>query len=129
MEPIGSLDSVQHPLLHVCAGFRHFDVETVFYIPGPSPSTPGLLAFVEALILLQFLCLPLSRMAQGLGMVVNPNAMTQTLLGSAKERIINPIERPSVTQELSENVILTTVDDLYLVTAFKPVATLSELPC
>ncbi|MEP0896368.1 photosynthetic/respiratory NAD(P)H-quinone oxidoreductase subunit K [Leptolyngbya boryana FACHB-1624] len=27
--------------------------------------------------------------------------------------IINPIERPSVTQELSENVILTTVDDLY----------------
>ncbi|AFY87463.1 MAG: NAD(P)H-quinone oxidoreductase subunit K 1 [Chroococcidiopsis cubana SAG 39.79] len=30
-----------------------------------------------------------------------------------KERIINPIERPSVTQELSENVILTTVDDLY----------------
>ena len=30
-----------------------------------------------------------------------------------KERIINPIERPTVTQELSENVILTTVDDLY----------------
>jgi NAD(P)H-quinone oxidoreductase subunit K len=29
------------------------------------------------------------------------------------ERIINPIERPKVTQELSENVILTTVDDLY----------------
>lgn len=29
------------------------------------------------------------------------------------ERIINPIERPTVTQELSENVILTTVDDLY----------------
>jgi NAD(P)H-quinone oxidoreductase subunit K len=28
-------------------------------------------------------------------------------------RIINPIERPQVTQELSENVILTTVDDLY----------------
>jgi NAD(P)H-quinone oxidoreductase subunit K len=27
--------------------------------------------------------------------------------------VINPIERPSVTQELSENVILTTVDDLY----------------
>lgn len=32
---------------------------------------------------------------------------------SQKEQIINPIERPSVTQELSENVILTTVDDLY----------------
>ncbi|WP_390370021.1 NADH dehydrogenase subunit K [Crinalium epipsammum] len=28
-------------------------------------------------------------------------------------RIINPIDRPQVTQELSENVILTTVDDLY----------------
>jgi NAD(P)H-quinone oxidoreductase subunit K len=30
-----------------------------------------------------------------------------------KERIINPIERPTLAQELSENVILTTVDDLY----------------
>lgn len=30
-----------------------------------------------------------------------------------KERILNPIERPTVTQDLSENVILTTVDDLY----------------
>ncbi|MBD2005673.1 NADH dehydrogenase subunit K [Trichocoleus sp. FACHB-40] len=30
-----------------------------------------------------------------------------------KERILSPIERPKVTQELSENVILTTVDDLY----------------
>lgn len=29
------------------------------------------------------------------------------------ERVINPVERPQVTQELSENVILTTVDDLY----------------
>jgi NAD(P)H-quinone oxidoreductase subunit K len=29
------------------------------------------------------------------------------------ERVMNPIERPPVTQELSENVILTTVDDLY----------------
>ncbi len=29
------------------------------------------------------------------------------------ERIINPIQRPQVTTELSENVILTTVDDLY----------------
>ncbi|BAZ51059.1 NADH dehydrogenase subunit K [Nostoc sp. NIES-4103] len=27
--------------------------------------------------------------------------------------IINPVERPQVTQQLSENVILTTVDDLY----------------
>ncbi|WP_017314475.1 NADH dehydrogenase subunit K [Mastigocladopsis repens] len=30
-----------------------------------------------------------------------------------KERILNPISRPTVTQDLSENVILTTVDDLY----------------
>ncbi len=37
-------------------------------------------------------------------MVVNPNT---------EQRIINPIERPKVTSELSENVILTTVDDLY----------------
>ena len=28
-------------------------------------------------------------------------------------QIINPVERPTVTQDLSENVILTTVDDLY----------------
>ncbi len=30
-----------------------------------------------------------------------------------QEQILNPIQRPTVTQELSENVILTTVDDLY----------------
>lgn len=30
-----------------------------------------------------------------------------------KERILNPIEQTKVTQDLSENVILTTVDDLY----------------
>jgi NAD(P)H-quinone oxidoreductase subunit K len=41
-------------------------------------------------------------------MVMNPEKAA--LNGSA---IMNPIERPSVTQELSENVILTTVDDLY----------------
>jgi len=41
-------------------------------------------------------------------MVMNPEA---TALESGS--IINPIERPNVTQELSENVILTTVDDLY----------------
>lgn len=32
---------------------------------------------------------------------------------SSEERIANPVERPAVTQELSENVILTTVDDLH----------------
>ena len=41
-------------------------------------------------------------------MVLNSN-----LTDHDKERIINPIERPKVTQDLSENVILTTVDDLY----------------
>jgi NAD(P)H-quinone oxidoreductase subunit K len=41
-------------------------------------------------------------------MVLNSNLTTQD-----KEQIINPIERTTVTQELSENVILTTVDDLY----------------
>ncbi len=29
------------------------------------------------------------------------------------QHIINPIERPEVTQELSENVVLTSLDDLY----------------
>lgn len=32
---------------------------------------------------------------------------------SQKSQLVNPIERPEVTSELSENVILTTVDDLY----------------
>ncbi|HEY9300622.1 MAG TPA: NADH dehydrogenase subunit K [Phormidium sp.] len=38
----------------------------------------------------------------------NPNFEQQL-----KERLLNPVERTAVTQELSENVILTTVDDLY----------------
>ncbi len=47
-------------------------------------------------------------------MVMNPNTTTEdTALEQQKERIINPIGRPSVTHDLSENVILTTVDDLY----------------
>lgn len=46
-------------------------------------------------------------------MVMNPNTTQDTALVQQKERIINPIERPSVTHDLSENVILTTVDDLY----------------
>jgi NAD(P)H-quinone oxidoreductase subunit K len=29
------------------------------------------------------------------------------------EQVTNPVQRPNVTQELSENVVLTTVDDLY----------------
>jgi len=47
-------------------------------------------------------------------MVMNPNNTTQgAALDQQTERIINPITRPSVTHELSENVILSTVDDLY----------------
>lgn len=48
-------------------------------------------------------------------MVMNPNtaADAAALERQLKERILNPIERTSVTQDLSENVILTTVDDLY----------------
>ncbi|HAA32991.1 MAG TPA: NADH-quinone oxidoreductase subunit B [Cyanobacteria bacterium UBA8553] len=48
-------------------------------------------------------------------MVVNGNMSTDSaaLAQQQKERILNPIERPQVTQDLSENVILTTVDDLY----------------
>lgn len=41
-------------------------------------------------------------------MVLNSNLPAQD-----SDRIINPIQRPTVTQDLSENVILTTVDDLY----------------
>jgi len=43
-------------------------------------------------------------------MVMNPQTTTDK---QQAERILNPIERPSITQDLSENVILTTVDDLY----------------
>ncbi|NJR50176.1 MAG: NADH-quinone oxidoreductase subunit NuoB [Leptolyngbyaceae cyanobacterium CSU_1_3] len=32
---------------------------------------------------------------------------------TASGALVNPIERPNITQELSENVILTSVDDLY----------------
>jgi NAD(P)H-quinone oxidoreductase subunit K len=48
-------------------------------------------------------------------MVMNPNITTDSkaLAEQQKERILNPSERPAITQDLSENVILTTVDDLY----------------
>lgn len=44
-------------------------------------------------------------------MVMNPKA-TKGVLGPS-ESMLNPIEHPQVTQDLSENVVLTTVDDLY----------------
>jgi NAD(P)H-quinone oxidoreductase subunit K len=43
----------------------------------------------------------------------NPTTQFNQLLQQQTEKILNPIERTEVTQELSENVILTTVDDLY----------------
>ena len=43
-------------------------------------------------------------------MVMNPNSTQSNL---TLEQLINPIGVPQVTQELSENVILTTVDDLH----------------
>lgn len=43
-------------------------------------------------------------------MVMNSNIKTDSPLA---QQILNPAERPTVTQDLSENVILTTVDDLY----------------
>ncbi len=46
---------------------------------------------------------------------MSSNAMTDmtTLEQQPKEKILNPISRSQVTQDLSENVILTTVDDLH----------------
>jgi NAD(P)H-quinone oxidoreductase subunit K len=45
-------------------------------------------------------------------MVLDTNA-AKDIATVQTERILNPIQRPTVTSELSENVILTTVDDLY----------------
>ncbi len=44
-------------------------------------------------------------------MVVKPEASKSIL--APDERMMNPVGPPTVTQDLSENVILTTVDDLY----------------
>lgn len=48
-------------------------------------------------------------------MVMNPNPTAEgtNFEQQQKEKILNPIARTKVTQELSENLILTTVDDLY----------------
>lgn len=43
-------------------------------------------------------------------MVMNSNLTAPT---TSKGQLINPVQRPEVTSNLSENVILTTVDDLY----------------
>ncbi|MGF1460822.1 MAG: NADH dehydrogenase subunit K [Leptolyngbyaceae cyanobacterium] len=44
-------------------------------------------------------------------MVMNPEGKSSML--APNERLANPVGAPTVTQDLSENVILTTVDDLY----------------
>ena len=46
-------------------------------------------------------------------MVMNSDSTKMRTTLAPSEQIINPIERPEVTRDLSENVILTTVDDLY----------------
>jgi NAD(P)H-quinone oxidoreductase subunit K len=45
-------------------------------------------------------------------MVMSPNGQKSPFLAGS-ESVLNPIERPGITQELSENIVLTTVDDLY----------------
>ncbi|WP_369816760.1 MULTISPECIES: photosynthetic/respiratory NAD(P)H-quinone oxidoreductase subunit K [unclassified Cyanobacterium] len=46
-------------------------------------------------------------------MMNNSTPDLATLEQTAKDKILNPIARSQVTQDLSENVILTTVDDLH----------------
>lgn len=46
-------------------------------------------------------------------MVMNPSSTSSNSILSADERLMNPAGPPQVTHDLSENVILTTVDDLY----------------
>jgi NAD(P)H-quinone oxidoreductase subunit K len=45
-------------------------------------------------------------------MVLDANSTAKNL-AQPQERVLNPMARPTITQDLSENVILTTVDDLY----------------
>jgi NAD(P)H-quinone oxidoreductase subunit K len=44
-------------------------------------------------------------------MVMSPEVGNSGAAGNAV--MMNPVDRPAITQELSENVVLTTVDDLY----------------
>ncbi len=46
-------------------------------------------------------------------MVLDPRTAAKGAVVGPSELIMNPIERPKVTHDLSENVVLTTVDDLY----------------
>lgn len=56
----------------------------------------------------------MSAVRKGVLKVMNSPTITAELSSLEPEtRILNPIERPQITQTLSENVILTSVDDLY----------------
>ena len=46
-------------------------------------------------------------------MVVTSSTQPLNLEQWQQDRLINPVDRPGITQDLSENVILTTLDDLY----------------
>ncbi len=46
-------------------------------------------------------------------MVVTSSTQPLNLEQWQEDRLINPVDRPDITQDLSENVILTTLDDLY----------------
>lgn len=46
-------------------------------------------------------------------MVMNPSSTSNPSPEELMQQLLNPIGRPEVTKDLSENVILTTVDDLY----------------
>jgi NAD(P)H-quinone oxidoreductase subunit K len=46
-------------------------------------------------------------------MVVTSSTQPLNLEQWQQDSLINPVDRPGVTQDLSENVILTTLDDLY----------------
>ena len=46
-------------------------------------------------------------------MVLDPRTAAKGAVVGQSELIMNPINRPNVTHDLSENVVLTTVDDLY----------------
>ncbi|NJL86509.1 MAG: NADH-quinone oxidoreductase subunit NuoB [Leptolyngbyaceae cyanobacterium SM1_1_3] len=46
-------------------------------------------------------------------MVMNSSTLSSSPLLKSDERIMNPAGPPTVTQDLSENVVLTTLDDLY----------------
>ena len=106
MEPIGGA-WIQFNIRYYMFAlvFVIFDVETVFLYPwAVAFSQLGLLAFIEALIFIAILVV---------GLVYAPPSAANPLSLAPGEKLANPSAPPAVTHGLSENVILTTVDDLY----------------